>query len=355
MSPSTVDFSRALYLGLRHPSRSLADWDRLTTGVPAALREDPAAGRLAAGLAGVLAAPAAVLARSTVHAVLDCVATLTAPGAAVLLDAGAYPIGRWGAAAAGRRVVCFAHRDPDDLGRRLRGWSGPGRPLVVTDGFCPGCGRPAPLAAYLRVVRAHGGLLLVDDTQALGVLGRPAAGQAYGTGGGGTAAWTGTGGPELVVVASLAKGLGVPLAVVAGERRVVGLVRTGPAREHGSPPSAADLAAGGHALAVTARDGDRRRRRLAALVARLRGRLAEQGVRPIGGSFPVQSLPASADAAARVAAGMAAHGIRGVLTRPACRPGAAVTLLVTAAHSEDDVDRAVGAALRCLPATAEAL
>ena len=182
------------------------------------------------------------MASSTVHAVLDCVATLTAPGAAVLLDAGAYPMGRWGPPRPGRVVASpTAIRQPRPPAARLVR-TGPA--AVVTDGFCPGCGRPAPLAAYLRVVRAHGGLLLVDDTQALGVLGRPAAGQAYGTGGGGTAAWTGTGGPELVVVASLAKGLGVPLAVVAGERRVVGLVRTArpastavPRRPPTSPPA----------------------------------------------------------------------------------------------------------------------
>ena len=91
-----LDFSSALYLGLRHPSRSLAPWDRLTTGTPAALGEPPAAGRVAAALAGLQGSEAAVLARSTLHAFLDCFAVLGGPARPVLVDGGAYPIARWG-------------------------------------------------------------------------------------------------------------------------------------------------------------------------------------------------------------------------------------------------------------------
>ena len=46
----------------------------------------------------------------------------------------------------------------------------------MTDGFCPGCGRAAPLREYLESARAQRGLLVLDDTQAIGVLGRPSAG-----------------------------------------------------------------------------------------------------------------------------------------------------------------------------------
>ena len=48
----TADFTSALYLGMHHPSRSLRGWDRLTTGVPAALGEPPRAARLASRAAG---------------------------------------------------------------------------------------------------------------------------------------------------------------------------------------------------------------------------------------------------------------------------------------------------------------
>ena len=36
-----VDFTSSLYLGLEHPSTSIASWRRLTTGAPAAVLESP--------------------------------------------------------------------------------------------------------------------------------------------------------------------------------------------------------------------------------------------------------------------------------------------------------------------------
>jgi 8-amino-7-oxononanoate synthase len=276
--------------------------------------------------------------RSTLHAFVDCFTAL-GPDAPVLADAGAYPIARWGARAAGRATGTFAHHDPDALGRRLRA-PGPA-PLVVSDGFCPGCGTVAPLDAYLTLVRRRSGLLILDDTQALGVLGARRGREPYGTGGGGSPAWSGVSGPGLVVVASLAKGFGVPVAVVAGERRVIRRVEAaGPSREHTSPPSLADLSAAHHAVETNRRTGDRRRYRLLGLVHRLRRQVPLSG-----GWFPVQSLPAMpGPVAARVAEALARRGVRAVVQRPLCRPATTtVTLLVTARHTGDQIDRAAAA------------
>jgi uncharacterized protein len=89
--------------------------------------------------------------------------------------------------------------------------------LVVADGFCPACGRRAPLADSLAAVRAWGGQLLIDDTQALGVRGEaPGPGAPYGRGGGGSLCWGGIGSPDVLVVSSLAKGFGAPLAALSG-------------------------------------------------------------------------------------------------------------------------------------------
>ena len=351
-----LDFSSALYLGLQHPSRYLAPWDRLTAGVPAALGEPPATGRVAAALARLQGCEAAVLARSTLHAFLDCFAVLDGPARPVLVDGGAYPIAGWGAAAAGARPAAFAHHDPADLRRKLRRLPGSGRgPLVVADGLCPGCGGVAPLDDYLELSRGHGGLLLVDDTQALGVLGRrqdAAIAGPYGAGGGGSLPWAGVAGSQVVCVASLAKGFGVPLAVAAGGRELVGrLAALAPSRQHTSPPSAADVAAATQALAVNRRVGDGLRRRLAGLVARLRRRLAEWGIVAIGGLFPVQHLPAMPSAVAvRLAGALADRGVRAVPQRHRCRPGATVTLLVTARHTPGDIDRAAVVAADALTA-----
>ena len=52
---------------------------------------------------------------------------------------------------------------------------------MVADGFCPGCGQPAPLTDYLQLIQQRGGLLVLDDTQALGILGHsPSAQSAVG-------------------------------------------------------------------------------------------------------------------------------------------------------------------------------
>ena len=94
---------------------------------------------------------------STLHAFWDLFAMLADEGATIHVDAGAYPIACWGierAAARGARVVRFARHDPDALRRHVgREARGGARQVVVTDGFCPGCGRPAPLRDYLDVVR----------------------------------------------------------------------------------------------------------------------------------------------------------------------------------------------------------
>jgi len=346
-----LDFRSSLYLGLHHPSRSLAPWDRLTTGVPAALGEPPAAWLVAAALARLQGCERAIVARSTLHAFLDCFAVLGGRDRPVLVDTGAYPIAGWAAGAAlARPVVRFGHHDPDDLRRRLRRLR---RPLVVCDGLCPGCGAVAPLAGYLELTDRHGGLLLIDDTQALGVLGRRDRPGPYGTGGGGSPAWAGVGGPRVLVVASLAKGLGAPLAAIAGGAGPLGRLADGrPARVHASPPSTADLHAAWHALDANRRVGEARRERLRALVARLRRRLVERGVAICGGPFPVQSLPAMPPpAAARIAAALDAHGMRAVLQRPRCRDGATVTLLVNADHTAGEIDRVVDALAGALGAT----
>lgn len=170
-----LDFSSSLYLGLRHPSRSLAPWHRLTNGKPSALVEPPGAASVASELATLIGCERAVLLPSTLHLFWDLFGIQTGDTVAIYCDAGAYPIARWGienAAARGVAVHYFSHHDVDALRRRLdRHARSHARPLVVADGFCPRCGRPAPLADYLDAVRGFAGSLLIDDTQALGILG----------------------------------------------------------------------------------------------------------------------------------------------------------------------------------------
>ena len=344
-----LDFTSSLYLGLRHGTRSLRPWSSLTTGAPAVLRPPPGAREVARELAALQGCEDGTLAPSTLHLSWDLFGLL-APRAVLHVDAGAYPVARWGVERArgrGAPVRVFAHHDPEALRKALRRGAERGRrPVVVADGLCPGCGGPAPLAEYLEAVRERGGLLVVDDTQALGVLGEsPGPGRPYGRGGGGSLRRGGIEGPGVVVIASLAKGLGVPGAVLAGSAALVrGFEERSQTRVHCSPPSAAVVHAAARALEVNARCGETLRRRLAERVGRFRERLAGEGIVPAGGLFPVQTVgEAGGVDAARLHERLLAEGIRTVLhrDRTGTRPG--LSFLITAAHTSTDVARAAAA------------
>ena len=166
-----------LYLGAlpwpRPCHRSLRPFGTLTTGVPAALREPPKR-RRSRPPRRLDRSRACDLARSTLHAFWDLFTVLAAnPRASWTMPA--LPIARWGPTdreAAGRGFATFRHHDPAALDKRLGcARRAPDAPWIVVDGFCTGCGRLAPLADYLALARKTGARLVVDDTQALGILG----------------------------------------------------------------------------------------------------------------------------------------------------------------------------------------
>ncbi len=350
-----LDFTSSLYLGMTHGSATLAPFDRLTLGVPAALGEAPGTAEVERRLAERQGCERATLATSTLHVAWDLFGLLSRRPAAIHVDAGAYPILRWGverAAARGVRARSFGHHDGGALLASLDA-VGPGGPppVIVTDGLCPACGKIAPLAAYLDTARARGGLLVVDDTQALGVLGsHPAPGAPYGSGGGGSLCALGVGGPDVLVVASLAKGYGAPLAALSGPREAVErFEREGETRAHCSPPSVAAVRAAGRALDEDDARGDALRARLATNVRRFQQRLGEGGLRTDGGLFPVQSLPVGPDALG-VRAALARRGIRTFLHEPRCRAGARVGFVLRADHEPRDVDHAARAVIEVINA-----
>jgi len=345
------DFTSALYLGFRHPSWSLQPWARLSAGMPAALEEPPGAAGIARALAALQGCGAATLTPSTLHLFWDLFPILGGDGKmAIHVDAAAYPIARWGverAACHGVPVRSFPHHDVARLEQAARDSGRRGlRPLVVTDGLCPGCGRVAPLGAYLQVAHKLGGWVVVDDTQALGILGaRPGPAALYGHGGGGSARWLDVTGPDLLVAASLAKGFGVPLAGLSGPADVVGRFEAeSQTRVHCSPPSAATLHAAERALALNRRYGNGRRLRLAGLVRHFRARLAGIGLTASGGLFPVQTLaPAPVLIPSALHKRLRAQGIRTVLHQPRCTRGPRISFLITAGHTLADIDDALDA------------
>src|SRR5215510_4828868 len=220
------DFTSALYLGFTHPSASLPPWRAMTLGRPAALEEQAGGRVLARELAQLIGGEAGILYPSTLHLFRDVFQVAAAKGTIILFDSASYPIARWGAEGAaikGIPVETFPHRDVAALERRVRQARRAGqRPLIVADGLCPSCGRPAPLPALARLAADAGGRLVIDDTQAVGVLGRePSPTAPLGIGGGGTLAWYGLRSQTTIVGASLAKAFGAPFAVVSGASTIL--------------------------------------------------------------------------------------------------------------------------------------
>ncbi|MFG1817677.1 aminotransferase class I/II-fold pyridoxal phosphate-dependent enzyme [Kribbella sp. NPDC049174] len=331
-----LDFTSSLFLGLHHGSASLPPWASLTTGVPAVLHEAPAAHRVAAAVAAAHGAQAGVVGRSTLHALMDVMGMLPHRGDIVAIDAAAYSLAGWAAlraAANGALVRRYAHHRPESIvpepGRRL---------FVMTDGWCQGCNRPAPLPELQRLARDTGGVLIVDDSLAFGVLGSRRPGDVFGDGSG-TPNWCGLDHQATVWVASLAKACGAPLAVTTGDHSTIRrLAGQGGNRVHSSPPSAADLAAASRALRDS-NENRTRRARLQGHVLRLRNRLRDLGLTVNGMPFPVVSTWLPGSDAQRWWSQLRSAGIRAVLQQSRCRRGVMLTFLVRADHTPADLDR----------------
>jgi glycine C-acetyltransferase len=123
-----------------------------------------------------------------------------------------------GARLSGASIIRYAHRDPVDLKKQIGAGKAAGyrRALIVTDGVFSMDGDVAPLDAILAVAREHDYLLMVDDAHGEGVLGR---------GGRGIVDHFGLHGQVDVEVGTLSKAFGVVGGVVAGSQRIVDWLR----------------------------------------------------------------------------------------------------------------------------------
>jgi 8-amino-7-oxononanoate synthase len=342
------DFTSALYLGLWHASGELRPWAQLTTGTPAAVRRVPGAAVIARDLAALQGCDAATLVPSTLHGAWDLGGLLDRRRETLHVDSKVYPTLRVAALRARSRGVTvrdLAHHDAVALERSLRGDAR--RPVVLVDGLCPACGGPAPLGAYLAAVRRRLGLLVVDDTQAVGILGGPGgAVPEWGCGGGGSLRHHGLErAPDVLLLTSFAKALGSPVAAIGGSTATIDRYAAGAdTRVHSSPVSVAAVRALEHALAVNRQDGERLRQRAARAVQRFRRGLRKLGIDADGAMFPVQALPPLARPAA-----VALHrhlldgGIRAIPQSWAGGAGGRSVFVLTARSCDADVDAALAA------------
>src|SRR5262249_17983777 len=125
-----------------------------------------------------------------------------------------------------------------------------------------------------------------------GILGRdPSSSVPYGCGGGGSLRNANLVGQKGILISSLAKGFGAPVAAMSGACDVIReFENRSQCRMHCSPPSAADIGAAARAMVVNRRFGEALRLRLAENVRRFRDGLRASGLRTERGLFPIQSL-----------------------------------------------------------------
>ncbi len=348
LQQAMVDFSIFGYLGLRHTKDELRPWDHFSSGPPLSVKANPYSNALSDRVAALQGCESGILASSTLHLFWDFFTALSDEEVAIYVDAEAYPISQWGiecAIAKGVPVFPFPHQSPKVL-NSLLSQNAPDRrrPIVVVDGVSSSTWSPAPLSDYLKSIEPFGGLLVIDDTQALGLLGHsPHRQDPFGLGGGGSLRWHEIEAPNVLFVSSFAKGFGVPIAVFTGSRQMVEWFRrNSKTLEHCSPPCIPLLYAVEHSLDVNELEGDELRARLAANIRSFQTILQEAGFSEPGPIFPIQSvdLPEGSNAVF-LEKELQARGVR-ALFQQSGNDRARVVMGITAEHSPAEIEYAAG-------------
>jgi 8-amino-7-oxononanoate synthase len=202
----------------------------------------------------------------------------------------------------------------------------------------------------VQICRESGGLLVIDDTQGLGIFGhRPSDQAPYGQDGAGTPAWCGVRDRDLIVVSSLAKAFGAPLAMIAGATSWIERFKADSlTRVHCSPPSMAAISAAERALALNAAEGEARRRRLLFLVNLFNQGLERMGMAAHGGIFPFQTLKyLTGVEAIELHARLLLSGVRTVLHRADDNRRALISFVFNCLHTDQDIACALHALNLC--------
>jgi 8-amino-7-oxononanoate synthase len=277
--------------------------------------------------------PAALVFASGYAANLGLLSALAGPGDLVVSDALNHASIIDGIRVSRARVVVVPHLATDAVERALRE-AGPGRAFVVTESYFSMDADSPDLAALRGICDASGAALVVDEAHALGVLGPE---------GRGLCARDGVR-PD-ALVGTFGKAFGTAGAFVAGCPSLISWLwnRARPfVFSTGMSPAVAAAALAG---IQASREEPGRRDRVLAAAARLRASLRRCGIRPLGEGPIIPWIVGDPARALRVAKALGDRGIDARAIRPPSVPAgtARIRFTVTAAHSDDDVDRAAQA------------
>ncbi len=351
-----LNFATTNYLGLNlHPQvlKAMAygagQWGT-GLGMPRLFATDRLTANLEIALARLVDQEKSSVFPSTTHIALDLLPMLAGANGVIVIDEWAYPISLEGAQAAIRRgaqIQRFPHNNVQALAQTLQVHANKPDKVIVCDGVYPADGKPARLHQIGRVAQAFDALVYVDDAHGIGVLGKyPTKSRPYGCDGKGTPAHLMASPGNIVHVGSMSKAFGIPIAFAAGPAGFIDyLQQTATTYTHSSPPAIPMLAAALEALRVHNSCGETFRSRLANRVHHFRHGLAKAGIRLHSKQlFPIQTLrfatPLAAETAGRE---LRQKGLWAVLQlQPSDYPhGGVLRFILSAAHREVDIDRAV--------------
>jgi len=242
----------------------------------------------------------------------------------------------------GNQLPCkmqrFGHNDMAALERLLE----PNRGLIVSEGVFSMDGDQGPWPELARLAAQSGNWLMIDDAHGLGVLGPE---------GRGTLAAQGVAPASVhIQMGTFGKALGVAGAFVGGSRELVDyLVNFARHYVYSTHMPAAQACAVSKSIALV-RCADESRAHLARLITRFRQGTAALGWQLGASDTPIQPLlVGESSAALQLAARLRDRGVWVSAIRPPTVPAGTARLRITlsAAHSEQDVDRLLEALGPC--------
>ena len=232
----------------------------------------------------------------------------------------------------------YANRDMDELEEQLQQAAPARRRLIVTDGVFSMDGYLAPLDSICDLAERYGALVMVDDSHATGFVGPR---------GRGTPDHFGVQDRVDIVSSTLGKALGgASGGFVAAHQEIVDLLRQRSRPYLFSNSVAPPIVAAGIAALDLLEKADEQRSRLRDNTAFFRGELDAAGFDILPGEHPIVPLmTGDARVAAQMSADLLELGMYVIaFAYPVVPMGRArIRMQVSAAHSRDDLEFAVGA------------
>jgi len=236
------------------------------------------------------------------------------------------------------RRLRYANRDMAELEQHLKESADARYRVVVTDGVFSMDGYLAPLPEICELADRYDAVVMVDDSHAVGFMGRD---------GRGTHEHHGVMGRVDAITGTLGKALGgASGGYVSGRRELVAMLRQRSRPYLFSNSVAPPIVAASLKVLELIRTAGELRQRLRDNTAFFRGRMSELGFDILPGEHPiVPVMVGDAALAARMAEVMLSKGVYVVgFSFPVVPRGAArIRVQLSAAHSRDDLERAVQA------------